>query len=278
MQNTIKAMDGRPEERMVNTVALRCMKQAVYQTENVGHFGLAAKYYTHFTSPIRRCPDLMVHRLLRLWLQNPIMIGDKEGKLEEKLSTIAEHVSVQERVAADAERGTIELKKAEYMAGHIGEEFIEVISGVTAYGMFVELDNGVEGLVHISSLMDDYYEFYEGHYALIGIRIRKQYRLGDKVRIEVLQVNISDTSIDFIMAGENDCVMEHIKQQLLSRQRHSSVRGQKRANNSIAGSKGQKKKADRKAGNKKSENKKSGICGSRYGKTKGSTSHRRNGK
>ncbi len=278
VQNAINAMSGRPEERMVNTVALRCMRQAVYQTENIGHFGLAAKYYTHFTSPIRRYPDLIVHRLLRLWLQNPIMIGDKEDKLGERLSAIAEHASVQERVAADAERATVELKKAEYMAGHIGEEFSGVISGVTAFGMFVELDNGVEGLVHISSLMDDYYEFYEEHYALIGTHTRKQYRLGDKVRIEVLQVNISDTSIDFIMAGENDGVREHIKQQLLSRQRHASVRGQKRINNGGANSKAQKKKADRKDGNKKSRNKKSGARRSRYGKTKDNKGHRKNSK
>ncbi|MFQ9522285.1 MAG: RNB domain-containing ribonuclease [Phascolarctobacterium faecium] len=153
-------MAGKPEERLVSTVALRSLKQAVYQTENIGHFGLAAEYYTHFTSPIRRYPDLIVHRLLHEWVSDPAMNAQKSEKLELNLDAIAEHSSIRERAAAEAERATVDLKKAEYMAGHIGEEFDGVISGVTAFGMFIELENGVEGLVHISSLMDDY-EFYE---------------------------------------------------------------------------------------------------------------------
>lgn len=223
VQKAIKAVAGRPEERLISTVALRSMKQAVYQTENIGHFGLAARYYTHFTSPIRRYPDLIVHRLLRQWLEHPRMKAADYESLGDKLDIIAEHSSIRERAAADAERATVELKKAEYMAGHIGEEFDGVISGVTAFGMFVELENGVEGLVHISSLMDDYYEFYEERYALVGTHTGHQYRLGDKVRIEVLQVNISDVSIDFIIAGENDGVREHIRQQLLSKSRGSGA-------------------------------------------------------
>ena len=217
IQQAVRAVAGRPEERLITTVALRSMKQAVYQTENVGHFGLAAKYYTHFTSPIRRYPDLIVHRLLRQWLQAPKLKASEVEPLSDKLEIIADHSSIRERAAADAERATVELKKCEYMADHIGEEYDGVISGVTAFGMFVELENGVEGLVHISSLMDDYYEFYEERYALVGTHTGHQYRLGDKVRIEVLQVNISDVSIDFIMAGENNGVREHIKQQLLDR-------------------------------------------------------------
>ena len=229
VQQAMKQMQGRPEERLVTTVALRSMKQAVYQTENIGHFGLAAEYYTHFTSPIRRYPDLLVHRLLRAWMQKPTLLKAQAEELEDKLAAYADHSSIRERLAADAERATVELKKCEYMADHIGEEYDGVVSGVTAFGMFVELPNGVEGLVHISSLMDDYYEYYEEKYALIGTHTKHQYRLGDKVRIEVLQVNIADVSIDFIMAGENDGVREHIRQQLRSRQSHSAAFGQKGA-------------------------------------------------
>lgn len=211
MQKALAEMAGKPEERLVSTVALRSLKQAVYQTENIGHFGLAAEYYTHFTSPIRRYPDLIVHRLLHEWVSDLAMNAQKSEKLELNLDAIAEHSSIRERAAAEAERATVDLKKAEYMAGHIGEEFDGVISGVTAFGMFIELENGVEGLVHISSLMDDYYEFYEDRYALLGSHTRKVYRLGDPVRIEVLQVNIADRNIDFIMAGENDAVRDQRK-------------------------------------------------------------------
>ena len=229
VQEVIAAMQGRPEERLVTTVALRSMKQAVYQTENIGHFGLAAKYYTHFTSPIRRYPDLTVHRLLRQWLTTPVMTAKEMEELHDRLDTIADHSSIRERAAAEAERATVELKKCEYMADHVGEEYDGVISGVTSFGMFVELANGVEGLVHISSLMDDYYEYFEEKYALVGTHTGHQYRLGDSVRIEVLQVNISDRAIDFIMAGENAGVREYIRSQLLSRATHSSARGQRPA-------------------------------------------------
>ncbi len=263
VQRAVKAMEGRAEERLVSTVALRCMKQAVYQTDNIGHFGLAAKYYTHFTSPIRRYPDLIVHRLLREWMQNPKLEGVKAEALLDKLAVIAEHSSLRERAAAEAERATVELKKCEYMAEHIGEEFDGVISGVTSFGMFVELENGVEGLVHISSLMDDYYDFYEERYALVGTHTKNQYRLGDKVRIEVLQVNIADVSIDFIMAGENAGVREHIRQQLLGRQSHASAYGQKRGG-VAPGSK--KKKAKSEKASKGAKNKMPGRRSAKHDK------------
>ena len=278
VQRAVKAMEGRPEERLVSTVALRCMKQAVYQTDNIGHFGLAAKYYTHFTSPIRRYPDLLVHRLLREWMHNPVMTSAKAEPLTDKLEAMAEHSSLRERAAAEAERATVELKKCEYMEAHIGEEFDGVISGVTSYGMFVELPNGVEGLVHISSLVDDYYDFYEERYALVGTHTKNQYRLGDKVRIEVLQVNIQDVSIDFIMAGENDGVREHIRQQLLGRQKHTSARGQKPAG--VTQSKKSKTKAtaflkDKAKSKKGSKNKEAGRRSAKHGKDKQSKKHRK---
>ena len=217
VQKALKQMEGRPEERLVSTVALRSLKQAVYQVDNIGHFGLAAEYYTHFTSPIRRYPDLIVHRLLRAWTHNPVLSAKQRDKLELELDDIAMHSSIRERAAAEAERATVDLKMAEYMMAHIGEEFEGTISGVTAFGMFVELANGVEGLVHISSLTDDYYEFQEQQYSLIGEHTRKVYRLGDKVKIEVLQVNISDRNIDFIMAGVSEAMREHLRAQLMGR-------------------------------------------------------------
>ena len=217
VQDALAEMKERPEERLVNTVALRCMRQAVYQTENVGHFGLAAEYYCHFTSPIRRYPDLLVHRILHAWLKDPDLTRHLPALGEENLEAMAEHSSLQERNAAEAERETVDLKKAEYMLDHIGETFEGVISGVASFGMFVELPNGVEGLVHMSSLMDDYYEYVEDRYCLTGTHTGNTYRLGDTVEIEVLQVNMEDRSIDFIMAGENDAMRDYIKTQLGSR-------------------------------------------------------------
>ncbi len=261
IQQAVAEVAGRLEERLITTVALRSMKQAVYQTDNIGHFGLAAKYYTHFTSPIRRYPDLIVHRLLRAWMQQPKLKGSEVEPLEEKLDVIAEHSSIRERAAADAERATVDLKMCEYMAGHIGEEYDGIISGVTAFGMFVELPNGVEGLVHISSLMDDYYDFYEERYALVGNHSGKAYRLGDAVRIEVLNVNISDVSIDFIMAGETSGVREHIRQQLLAKQKPSVGRSSK---STVVSAATQKKKH---AAAKGSKNKEAGRRSAKHGKT-----------
>ena len=216
VQDALAEMKERPEERLVNTVALRCMRQAVYQTENIGHFGLAADYYCHFTSPIRRYPDLLVHRILHAWLKDPDLTQHLPALAEESLESMAEHSSVQERNAAEAERETLDLKKAEYMLNHIGETYEGVISAVASFGMFVELPNGVEGLVHMSSLTDDYYEFIEDRYCLAGTHNGHTYRLGDTVQIEVLQVNLEERSIDFIMAGENDAVQDYLKTQLNS--------------------------------------------------------------
>ena len=214
IQQALERLKGTPEERLVNTVTLRCMRQAVYQTENVGHFGLAADYYCHFTSPIRRYPDLLVHRLLHQWLKDPSMTAERREARTQDLQKMAEHASLMEREAIDAERETVDLKKAEYMLGYVGEEFAGVISGVTSFGMFVELPNGVEGLVHISSLTDDYYEFDEQGYRLVGSHTGKVYRLGDAIKIEVLRVNMEDRSIDFILAGENEAMREFIRAQL----------------------------------------------------------------
>ncbi len=217
VQKALAAMKGKPEEKLITTVALRSLKQAVYQTDNLGHFGLAAENYTHFTSPIRRYPDLMVHRLLRQWMDKPVISAAVEEGLTNDLDYIAQHCSEKERAAAEAERATVELKMAEYMYDHVGEEFEGIISGVTAFGMFVELANGVEGMVHISSLTDDYYEYAEDVYSLVGEHTNKHYRLGDKITIEVLQVDIQERNVDFILAGESAGNKEYIKEQMAKR-------------------------------------------------------------
>lgn len=259
VQKALARMKGRPEERLVDTVALRCMRQAVYQTENIGHFGLAAACYCHFTSPIRRYPDLLVHRILHAWMQSPFPVKDMQAENGASLQSLAEHSSLKEREAAEAERETVDLKKAEYMLKHLGEEYEGVISGVASFGMFVELPNGVEGLVHISSLTDDYYEFVETGYCLAGTHTGKVYRLGDSIKIEVLQVNLGERSIDFVLAGENAAMREHIKARLeqkasgrgrvFSKRRTSAVigRGKKATLQEIPGKRRNKKKGRQKS-------------------------------
>ncbi len=193
---------GKREEELINTVILRSMKQARYSAENLGHFGLAADHYTHFTSPIRRYPDLVVHRLLKR-----ILAGErwkKEGQKERqraRLEAIADHCSVRERLAVAAERDSIDLKKVQFMERHIGEEFDGRVSGVTAFGVFVRLDKWfVEGLVHMHELDDDYYEFREDQYALVGRNAGKRYRLADPIRVRVAGVDRERRQIDFELA------------------------------------------------------------------------------
>lgn len=199
VEKVLERVEGRPEERIVSAVSLRSMQQARYADANLGHFGLAAQYYTHFTSPIRRYPDLIVHRLLR----ETFAKGTMSSKLQEHargiLPAIADHTSQRERVAVEAERETTEMKEIEYMTQFVGETFTGVISGVTAFGIFVELENGVEGLVHVSRMVNDYYEYVEEQFALIGERTRKAYRLGDEVEVVLVRANVEERNIDFIL-------------------------------------------------------------------------------
>jgi ribonuclease R len=170
LQSILNAVEGEPEEAVVSTVMLRPLQQAKYDIEPIGHLGLSTDSYTHFTSPIRRYPDLMVHRLLREY----VIYNDKSQKTQDRYSgilpEIADHSSKRERRAVDAERETKALKKAEYMEQHIGETFEGVVSGVTNFGMFVELPNTIEGLVHIQAMTDDFYRYDEANYQLIGER------------------------------------------------------------------------------------------------------------
>ncbi|MFD1739405.1 ribonuclease R [Bacillus salitolerans] len=201
LQQVLEAVHGTPEEPVISTVLLRSMKQARYDSESLGHFGLSTEYYTHFTSPIRRYPDLIVHRLIRTYLIEGKVDDKTKEKWEHKLQEIADHSSDMERRAVDAERETDDLKKAEYMEDKIGEEYDGIISSVTNFGLFVELENTIEGLVHVSYLTDDYYRFDERNFAMVGERTGNIFRIGDEITIRVINVNKDERSIDFEIVG-----------------------------------------------------------------------------
>ena len=198
LQKLLEKIEGTDEEALISRLTLRSMKQARYTTTCTGHFGLAASYYCHFTSPIRRYPDLQIHRIIKETLRgrmNAKRIEHYEGILDE----VAKQSSQMERRADEAERETIKLKKCEYMAKHIGEEFEGVISGVTEWGFFVELPNTVEGLVRVTELKDDFYQFYEDTYELVGEATNKRYKLGQKVKVVVESTDKLMRTIDFAL-------------------------------------------------------------------------------
>jgi len=201
LQELLESVKGESEEAVINTMMLRSLKQAKYDPGNAGHFGLAAEFYTHFTSPIRRYPDLIVHRLIRTYL-----IEGKTGrktveKWEEKLPEITKHSSEMERRAEDAERETDELKKVQYMEDKVGEEYSGIISSVTNFGLFVRLPNTIEGLVHVSYLTDDYYHFDQSNYIMTGERTANTFRIGDEIEVRVANVNVDERVIDFEVIG-----------------------------------------------------------------------------
>ncbi|WP_204498479.1 ribonuclease R [Aquibacillus albus] len=201
LQKVLDEVQGEQEELIISKLMLRSMKQAKYDPNSIGHFGLATDFYTHFTSPIRRYPDLIVHRLIRTYLVNKQLDEKTQQHWKEKMPDIARHSSEKERAAVDAERETDDLKKAEYMQDKIGEEFDGVISSVTNFGLFVELPNTVEGLVHVSYLTDDYYYFDERSYAMIGERTGNIFRIGDATTVKVANVNLEERVIDFEIVG-----------------------------------------------------------------------------
>lgn len=200
LQTLLEDIQGTKEQTVISTMMLRSMKQAKYDAESTGHFGLAAEFYTHFTSPIRRYPDLVIHRVIREVIENGgALTAARQDYLNSRMQEIAQQSSERERVAVEAERDTEQLKKAEFMLDKIGEEFTGIISSVTSFGMFIELENTVEGLIRLSAMTDDYYHFHEQHMALIGERTSKIYRIGDEVEIRVARVNMDDHTIDFEM-------------------------------------------------------------------------------
>lgn len=197
----LERVEGKPEEKIIGSVSLRSMQQARYSPDCLGHFGLAAEFYTHFTSPIRRYPDLMVHRLLMEQFRAPKgNISERRQKqLSPFLSEAAVHTSARERLAAEAERETVKLKEVEYMGQFLGETFSGIISGVTVFGIFVELENGAEGMVRVSRLADDYYEYIEDKYALVGTRTGRTYRLGDSCEVVLVRADLEAKILDFEM-------------------------------------------------------------------------------
>jgi ribonuclease R len=201
MQRLLEACRGKPEEKVINHVVLRAMKQAHYQPENIGHFGLASTCYTHFTSPIRRYPDLIVHRMMDRTLRGIKLQGDERENLERHLQEAGKHTSERERNAMDAEREMVDLKKAQFMMDKVGEEFTGFIASLANFGFFVELDAYfIEGLVKLSSLTDDHYHYYEKEYVIKGLRHGKKFRLGDPVRVKVARINAFRSEIDFDLA------------------------------------------------------------------------------
>ena len=209
LQEILEKVRGKKEETVVSTLLLRSMMRAKYSPECVGHFGLAAKYYCHFTSPIRRYPDLQIHRIIKEFINGKID-DDRSKKLTALVDYAARQSSETENIATESEREVDDLKKAEYMLDRIGEEFEGIVSSVTSFGMFVELPNTIEGLIHITALDDDYYIYDENHLCLMGERTKKIYRLGDFVKVRCSKVDIPNREIYFDMV-EDEYIREEIK-------------------------------------------------------------------
>ena len=203
LQKLLAKLDGTPEEDLISRLTLRSMKRARYTTDCTGHFGLAAKYYCHFTSPIRRYPDLQIHRIIKDCLRGR-MNEEKRQHYEAILTEVAKQSSERERKADEAERETIKLKKVEYMSQHLWEVYEGVISSVTAWGIYVELPNTVEGLVRAASLQGDYFEYNENEYAMVGTHTGKAYKLGEKVRVQVVAADKMTRTIDFELAEDEE--------------------------------------------------------------------------
>lgn len=203
LQKLLQKLEGTPEEALLSRLVLRSMKQAKYTTDCTGHFGLAANYYCHFTSPIRRYPDLQIHRIIKENLRGK-MNETRRAHYDKILPEVAKRSSQRERLAEEAERETNKLKKAEFMSYHIGEEYEGVISGVTQYGIYVELPNTVEGMVRVTDMTDDYYAYYEESYQLVGEVTNRRYKLGQKVRIRVKDTDKFSRTIDFTLVEEED--------------------------------------------------------------------------
>ena len=194
----LKEVEGKPEEKIVSNMILRTLKVAVYDSENKGHFGIASKYYCHFTSPIRRYPDLFIHRIISKYLKNDYTMSEKQVEFYNKVAeSDAKQSSDREKIATQVERDSIDIKKAEYMSKKIGEQYEGIISGVTQFGVFVELENTVEGLIRFENLGDEYYEYDADHKILIGERTKETFKIGDKINIEVVDANKQEKRISF---------------------------------------------------------------------------------
>jgi len=207
IQKLLTQLTGSPYQLMISNLALRSMKQARYAPENVGHFGLAAKYYTHFTSPIRRYPDLQIHRIIKESIRGRLS-EERIEHYQRILTEVAFQSNVTERRAEEAERETVKLKKVEYIKEYIGETFEGVISGLTKWGIYVQLPNTIEGMVHVMNMVDDYYEYNEQRHEMVGEVTGKAYKLGQKVTIQVLEVDTMRRTIDFVFVDHRPSELE----------------------------------------------------------------------
>lgn len=245
MNKLMSDVKDRPEQNLIETLAIRTMAKAAYSTVNIGHYGLAFDYYSHFTSPIRRYPDVMTHRLLQRYLDNGRSVN--ADKYEEK----CKHCSEMEQIAANAERASIKYKQVEFMADKLGETFMGTISGVTQWGFYVELnDTKCEGMVSISELEGDYYEFDEKNYCIVGRHHRKVYQLGDQVCIRVAKANLVARQLDFTLVGESENTKVSLTDEELSPSTPKSSRRGRKGNSPI------KKNTKESSSNNKKKNKK----------------------
>jgi len=268
LQTLLEEIRGTKEETVISTMMLRSMKQARYDAESLGHYGLAAEFYTHFTSPIRRYPDLVIHRIIRETLENGGTLPEHRiDVLGARMPDIARQSSERERVAVDAERDVEKMKKAEFMLDKIGEEFDGIVSGVTGFGMFVELGNTVEGLVRLSDMTDDYYHFHEQHMVLIGERTARVFRIGDEVRVRVARVNMEEHTVEFELVD-----MKPRRADKLSLVDERGRRGRRSRGERNGGNGGEEYEGGRRGGKRGKSNGKSG------GKAKASAKRSASGK
>ena len=224
LQKVLKQVAGTPEEQMVQTMMLRSMQQAKYSEDELSHFGLGAQYYTHFTSPIRRYPDTTVHRLIK-WYKENGTTEEAKAKYRDRLAEIAEHTSVTERRGIDTERDVDSMKKAEFMEDHVGETFDAVVSSVMKFGLFVALENTVEGLIHISVMNDDYYEYIEKHMALVGRDHHHIFQLGQPAKGKLLRVDKDQREVDFELVNADEAPLTKLRAPRQNDRRNGRGRG-----------------------------------------------------
>lgn len=256
VQKFLESVSGEDIEQVAQVMTLRSMQQARYSANNAGHFGLASEYYTHFTSPIRRYPDLMVHRLLKKTMHWHDGYSKRDDDIA-YLAEAAEHCSMQEQVAVEAERDTDDLKKVQYMERYVGEVFTGRINSITGFGMFVELENGIDGLVHVSMMEDDHYFFDEDHFLLVGRRTGKQYHLGQEVTVTLIKADTERRQIDFVL-GEVENLAALQRRWLDKSMKRDSQAGRKKgdAGSSAGGRSKAKKSRNGKSGSGKGKKKK----------------------